>query len=881
MLWQKSELEQMKQAAYLNETEDWIFLFEEILTVFSRLSSEKYCQFQKSWDGKIISWCHPFVFYMEHQAEIYFKKYGLKKDGNFTKPILHDMEELLSSFTESTIPEWRNPQQYKEQFLKYPMIARILTIRTRTTLETLESALVRMFQDKEEIGKYIFDSERIEIQNIKMLETDFHGKETGVFQVATDHGKFIYKARSVASFSLLNTLIIAWCPKELQKVRYLDKKDYGYVEYFVNERPDKERLDEYLRSWGALYALTVAAHTTDLHPGNFIIKNNKPVFIDAETFITPQTYAEQSENDLQRILNRGVFCAYGSVNNPAFQSESLGTIGLAIFQALKLGEGSISLDDCIKNFIEGFSETAKRIQDGKEDCKRLMMSGKFDHLSFRFLMRTSKIYQKLLISSLTPERAGDKKRFSENINRLGNAYKNNRIPGAKEDIGEYEIECLERGNIPVFYIRFTDNRVYSYDTAVSDQMLAYTPREQFIREVEKFTDDKIRWWCYYIEKILPIVFEEEKSTPEVRLCKRERTDTAVSRLKLEKKIHDIYEKIRNKCIVTEQQSMCWMKKKHHGFYVSELDYYEGRPGIAKFLYYYGKTYDNQDAEKSAIMILETCLTRYEDIARISPGSMPVSLMEGISGLLLVFDQIEDESNRMFIESGKERLISLLKRGRMNGALDLYTGLAGIIYVLSVIDGDDRTVEMIEQYGKILLYSIALKKADSIDDSFAHGKAGIAYALMKAYQKTYNKEFKQKAIEFLDQCRIPEEEKIWGLCGGGAGMALAALEIEEEDQTDNIKTIIRMGEERCRMFSISGEESLCCGNTGLIALALKLLDITGETLYYESALELCDSNTCTTAHPGFMTGLSGIGYYMLRCIGKSDEMHERGNQCERQ
>lgn len=881
MLWQKSELEQIKQAAYLNETEDWIFLFEEIVKVFSRLSSEEYCQFQKNWGGKITSWCHPFVFYIEHRAEIYFEKYGLKKNGNFTKPLLHDMEELLSSFNEVTVPEWGNPRQYKEQILKYPMIARILTIRTRTTLDMLESALIRIFRDKEEIGRYIFDSERIEIQKIKLLETDFHGKETGVLRVTTDCGNFIYKARSVASFSLLNTLIMNWCPKELQKVRYLDKQDYGYVEYFVNERPDKKRLDEYLRSWGALFALTVAAHTTDLHPGNFIIKNNKPVFVDAETFITPQTYAEQSENDLQRILNRGVFCAYGSVNNPAFRSESLGTIGLAILQALKLGEGSISLDDCIKSFIEGFSETAERIKDGKEDCKQFMMSGEFDHLSFRFLMRTSKIYQKLLISSLTSERAGDKKLFSKNINRLGNAYKNNRIPGAKADIGEYEIECLESGNIPVFYLKFTDNRVYSPDKAVSDQMLVYTPREQFIREVEKFTDDKIKWWCYYIGKILPIVFEEEKSTPEVRLCKRERTDSTVSRLKLEKKVHDIYEKISSKCIVTEQQTMYWMKKKHHGFYVSELDYYEGRPGIAKFLYYYGKTYGNEEAEKSAIRILETCLNRYEDIARISPGSMSVSLMEGISGLLLVFDQIEDESNEIFIEKGKERLISLLKKGRMKGALDLYTGLAGLVYVLSVIDADERVEEMIEQYGKVLLYTIALNKTESMNDSFAHGKAGIAYALMKAYQRTLNRDFKKKAIELLDQCHIPEEEKIWGLCGGGAGMALAALEVAEEDQTDHIKTLIRLGEERCRKFYVSGEESLCCGNTGLVALALKFLDITDDPIYYDSALELCDRNTCTTGHPGFLTGLSGIGYYMLRCIGKYDETYEGGNQCERQ
>lgn len=870
MLWQKSELEQMKQAAYLNETEDWISLFKEILEVFSSLSSEELCQFQKSWDGKITSWCHPFVFYMEHQAEIYFKKYGLKKDGNFTKPLLHDMEELLSSFSQITVPQWGNPQQYKEQILKYPMIARILTIRTRTTLDTLESALLRMFRDKEEIEKYIFDSRGIEIQKIKLLETDYHGKETGVFCVTTDHGKFIYKARSVASFSLMNTLILAWCPKELQEVRYLDKKDYGYVEYFVNEVPDKNQLDEYLRSWGALFALTVAAHTTDLHPGNFIIKNNKPVFIDAETFITPQTYAEQSENDLQRILNRGVFCGYGSINNPAFRSESMGTIGLAILQALKLGEGSISLDDCIKNFIEGFSETVKRIKDGKEDCKQLMKSGEFDHLSFRFLMRTSKIYQKLLISSLTPERAGDKKLFSENINRLSNAYKNNRISGAKADIGEYEIECLERGNIPVFYLRFTDNRVYSSDKAVSDQMLAYTPSEQFIREVEKFTDDKIKWWCYYIGKILPVLFEEEKSTPEVQLCKREHTESAVSRLKLEKKIHDIYDKISSKCIMTEQQSMYWMKKKHNGFYVSELDYYEGRPGIAKFLYYYGKIYSNKDAEKSAIMILETCLTRYEDMARISPGSIPVSLMEGISGLLLVFDQIEDESYQMFIENGRERLISLVKKGRMNGALDLYTGLAGVLYVLSVINAEGKVEEMIEQYGKILLYSIALRKTESMDDSFAHGKAGIAYALMKAYQKIHNQEFKEKAIELLEQCHIPEEERIWGLCGGGAGMALAALEIDEKDQTEHIKKIVRLGEERCRMFYISGEESLCCGNTGLVALALKFLAVTKDPLYYDNALELCYRNMCTTDHPGFMTGLSGIGYYMLRCIGKSDK-----------
>lgn len=870
MLWQTSELEQMKQAAYLNETEDWISLFAEIMETFSGLSSVEYSQFQEIWGDRITNWYHPFLFYLEQQAELYFKKYGLKKDGIFTEPLLSDMNELLSSFSDTAALEGGNPQQYKEQFLKYPMIARILSLRTKTTLEILKSALDRMFRDKEEIGKNIFDSEQIKIQKIRLLETDYHGKETGVFSVTADCGKFIYKSRSVASFSLLNRLISVWCPEELQRIRYLDKKEYGYVEYLINEMPDKNRLDEYMKSWGALFALTVVAHTTDLHPGNFIIKNNKPVFVDAETFITSQTFAEQSENDLQRILNRGVFCAYGSVNNPAFRSERMGTIGLAIRQALKLGEGSVSLDDCIKNFIEGFSETAKRIKADKEGCKELLTSGEFDCLSFRFLMRTSNIYQKLLISSLTPERAKDKTLFSENISRLENAYKNNRIPGAKADIGIYEANCLKDGNIPVFYIRFTDTRIYSPDKAVSDRMLAYTPEEQFIKEIDHFTDDKIKWWCYYIEKILPILFEEEKSIPAVRLYKREHTASSVSKLALEKKIHTIYDKINTRCIMTEQQSMYWMKKKQNGFYVSDLDYYEGRPGIAKFLYYYGKVYNHKEAEKSATMILEACLDRYENMDRISRGSIPVSLMEGISGLLLVFHQVEDESNRKFIEDGKERLLSLLKKGRMNGTLDLYTGLAGIVYVLSVIEADEKAEKMAEQYGKILLYSLALQQTESMDDSFAHGKAGIAYAFMKAYQKTHNREFRQKAIELLDQCHIPEEEKIWGLCGGVAGMALAALETDEKDRTDHIRTIIRLGEERCRMFYISGEESLCCGNTGLVALALKFLDITGNPFYYESALELCDRNRCTTDHPGFLTGLSGIGYYMLRCIEKSDE-----------
>jgi lantibiotic modifying enzyme len=194
----------------------------------------------------------------------------------------------------------------------------------------------------------------------------------------------------------------------------------------------------------------------------------------------------------------------------------------------------------------------------------------------------------------------------------------------------------------------------------------------------------------------------------------------------------------------------------------------------------------------------------------------------------------------------------------------------------------------------------LNKGNKPLTGFAHGAAGIAYALIKLYEVTREIQLLTTAsegIEYETSVFVPEmgnwpdfmqlEEMDehhdvsftvrW--CNGAPGIGLGRLGGLNALSTPNILHDISAAVETTKNYSWSGLDHLCCGNFGRIDMLL----YASQKLKDASLLKFVESKTYSLVrranqaqtfrlftelsepvfNPSFFKGSSGIGYELLR------------------
>ncbi|MFE8006106.1 type 2 lanthipeptide synthetase LanM family protein [Streptomyces sp. NPDC057418] len=126
-----------------------------------------------------------------------------------------------------------------------------------------------------------------------------------------DGTRLVYKPRPLATHQHFNTLV-EWfnslpATPGLRAPRVLDRGAYGWVE-FVEERPcdSVEETTLFYRRQGALLALLHTLDGTDLHHENLIACGPHPVLVDVETLFHPPLIPARSTDPAARALHASV-----------------------------------------------------------------------------------------------------------------------------------------------------------------------------------------------------------------------------------------------------------------------------------------------------------------------------------------------------------------------------------------------------------------------------------------------------------------------------------------------------------------------------------------------------------------------------------------------
>ncbi|MEN9223559.1 MAG: lanthionine synthetase LanC family protein, partial [Thermostichus sp. BF3_bins_97] len=240
--------------------------------------------------------------------------------------------------------------------------------------------------------------------------------------------------------------------------------------------------------------------------------------------------------------------------------------------------------------------------------------------------------------------------------------------------------------------------------------------------------------------------------------------------------------------------------------------------------------------------------------------------------------------------------------------DLISGTSGTILgllALLEVDPDPQILHQAMACGDHLLHhrvpgQTAGKAWATVDgqllSGFSHGAAGIAYALLRLAQATGEERYWQAAQEAIDyettlvkgdnwfdwqpdpaSGQMPPVLTSW--CHGAPGIGLGRLGGLESLATPSIRADIERALRTTREYPLEANDTLCCGNFGrldfLLTLAKADQDSELEQLCRQQVTErvqrakreqgyrLFPDLKGSLRNPGFLQGMAGIGYQLLR------------------
>jgi type 2 lantibiotic biosynthesis protein LanM len=338
-----------------------------------------------------------------------------------------------------------------------------------------------------------------------------------------------------------------------------------------------------------------------------------------------------------------------------------------------------------------------------------------------------------------------------------------------------------------------------------------------------------------------------------------------------------------------------------------LDLYDGLPGIALFLAYLGSITGELRYTRLA---KRTCKTMLRRVQKYEPRDLGVGGFAGWGGIIYALTHLGSLWHDSGLLSHAEDIVQHV-RGLIasDEHLDIIAGSAGCIGSLIVLYQQRQSPNVLaaaKGCGEHLIAS-AKQMPTGIGwiipnqivplAGFAHGVAGIAWALFQLAEVTGEEVFAKTAEASIayerslfdretanwsdlrtwrGSTREPGKSVMSAWCHGAAGIGLARLGTRVPAENDEVRREIDTALSTTFRAGFGRNHSLCHGDAGSIELFQRACLVLKDQHWNLEAhrvahgiVEAISQNEfrCGTPlnvdSPGLMTGLAGIGYELLR------------------
>ena len=422
--------------------------------------------------------------------------------------------------------------RYQNLFLKYPMLARRLVLKTLNCLNFTYNVLQKFEVDKFEIEN-VFDQKFDSISNLHMNSGDMHNGESTIILEFKNAKKLVYKPTN-GEVTMAYNSFLEWVNSSLgsnlKKFKVVDKEKYSWLEHVHNEQCDSiSEIKAYYENAGILTGVAYFLNAKDYHYDNVIAAKNSPVLIDHETIVNP-IIKENREKKLKidNVLETLLLPTINENDPPyiaGFGSSVQQTSSIFITKIkncntsdmtsvkekicknlYKLNKPKLkdivqNLADFEKEFVEGFTKFYNLIiQEKKNLLSKNSPLNNFKNLPIRFIYRPTGVYYKLINLLNKPEYLQDPIKYGIKIELLARAYsiKKNWLPTLNS-----ERDQILAGDVPSFYTNTISNNLVLPSGDICDKF-EFNAMETIYYKINNANKDDYRNQMHLIKKVISL-----------------------------------------------------------------------------------------------------------------------------------------------------------------------------------------------------------------------------------------------------------------------------------------------------------------------------------------------------------------------------------------
>jgi type 2 lantibiotic biosynthesis protein LanM len=586
----------------------------------------------------------------------------------------------------------------------------------------------------------------------------------------------------------------------------------------------------------------------------------------------------------------------------------------------RLGDRDVDVLDYKDSVIAGFTRMYRLLSEHR-DALVMEQLPRFADDEVRVVVRSTNVYSLLWYESFHPDLLRDALDRDRYFDRLWGEvahrpYLARVVPGERRD--------LLRGDIPAFSTSPGSRTLVTSDGKALVDFFDTPSLDLVRRRVEQLDEeDRVKQTWIIEASLATLSMGREDSIG--RPLQIPRTDRPVQRERL-LALADAAGKRLDELALQNGAAAHWLgvvplDDFNWGLVPSGIDLYAGNAGMALFLAYLGAI----TGKRSHTLLAHRALTPVRKHAQtwpdISDEELEVKLplvtvgaFEGVASIIYLLTNLGVLWGEPDLLDEAEQLVGILPPLiSKDGQLDVVYGSAGCILCLlglHTLRPSARTLEVAIQCGDRLLATAqpmahgsawtALKGQPALG-GFSHGTAGIALSLMQLAAWSGQDRFRQSALEALaydrslfvpelgnwadlrvSESRNPEEgsragrKSMVAWCHGAAGIGLARLGALEQLDEDETRSDIDRALNATIGYGFSINHSLCHGALGNVELLLTAARVLDRPQDHEAlARATADVAASIEANgwvtgvplgaetPGFMVGLAGIGYELLR------------------
>ena len=773
-------------------------------------------------------------------------------------------------------------------YSRYPVIARRAAIKSKQISDHFIEMLGRIEENYDGLCDILGTDSISCLDSIDAEQGDTHDKGRFVVKLDFSEGTIIYKPRNLRVQEELDHTLSSVCgkgdtlPLYYRKTIYHD--DYAFDTFVKYEEcSTEEQVENYYRRFGQICAIIYMLRGNDIHYENIIAHGEYPVLIDVETLFQHQgDVINRPDNAASDVYIDTVSSVGGTAmvpiitfnqgkNGKGIDISALGgkeqELPYKVLQLVNTGTDNMKFDYVAARMsgannlpklngeiidfnkytdiiIDGFRKTMEYILGNKE-----LFIGKgglverYADIRVRHLMKATQNYAKIMLFSSHPNYSGDMTKLERMYANIWDYnYRDKRIV-------RFETDDMIDGDIPIFYGRIGSREIISSSGDKLDDYFETSAYDKVVARFEELDEAEVERQISQMKICMNMFESENHENAEGR--KNEKAAEKPSREKLLRKAEEIADTIIDNAhfnrntqtvewsnVVYDTINGCW---KTRGI---SCGLTAGQAGVFNFLY-----------------LLNKHVNKYDDVLNYI--------------------------SRSFTELPAEYL-----------PLSLGDGLAAVFYSYMLVYRDSRSKtaeDMMGYYANL----IGDKLDECEDDSFMYGLAGIAAVMSSAWKLTENSSFRDialRAYEIIAGRYTADEDDLSfysGMAGVSYAVSLTADTFELEDRTfaDELsEKYNRLNSGSEVSFALNREnmqrlvDSVKSRSTGTDCFAgglgEKVFRLVSEKKYDEAeevaGRMISDGENGGYIFPtmkgfttvGFMYGLSGIGYSLLKCYDHS-------------